>query len=99
MRQEYFVDTKGRRVRLLHPVQKYVSGEQLTLWDDIRTMPRSDMQMSFQQNRKRIFWDCHQLKTDVDSYNDTHPSEEPIQMIFDFTMDLAEHEAGEDDAA
>lgn len=99
MRQEYFVDTKGRRVRLLHPVQKYVSGEQLTLWDDIRTMPRSDMQMSFQQNRKRIFWDCHQLKIDVDSYNDTHPSEEPIQMIFDFTMDLAEHEAGEDDAA
>jgi hypothetical protein len=99
MRQEYFVDEQGRRVRLLHPAQKYVSGEQMTLWDDIRTAPRSHMQLSFQQNRKRIFWDCHQLKVDVDSYNDAHSSEEPIQMVFDFTMDLAEHEAAAEAAA
>ncbi len=99
MRQEYFVDMRGRRVRLLHPAQKFVSGEQLMLWDDIRNAPRSHMQLSFQQKRKGIFWDCHQLKVDVDSYNDAHSSEEPIQMIFDFTTDLAEHEAGEDDAA
>jgi hypothetical protein len=73
-------------------------GEQMTLWDDMRTAPRSHMQLSFQQKRKGIFWDCHQLKIDVDSYNDAHSAEEPIQMVFDFTMDLAEYEAGEDAA-
>lgn len=101
MREEYFVDRKGRRVRLLHPVQvRGADGEQLTLWDDMRTAPRSHMQLSFQQKRKGIFWDCHQLKVDVDSYNDAHPTEEPIQIVFDFTMDLAEHEAAEEpDAA
>jgi hypothetical protein len=51
------------------------------------------MQLSFQQRRQGIVGDCRQLKTDVDSYNDAHPREEPIQMIFDFTMDLAEIEA------
>ena len=33
------------------------------------------------------------MKVDVDSYNDLNPDEEPIQMVFDFTMDLAELEA------
>jgi hypothetical protein len=94
MREEYFVDRKGRRVRLLHPVQtRSVDGEQMTLWDDMRTAPRSHMHLSFQQKRKGIFWDCHQLKDDVDSYNDAHPHEEQIEIVFDFTMDLAEHAA------
>lgn len=100
MREEYFIDRKGRRVRKLHPVRKTLSsGEQLTLWDDHRTAPREHMQLSFQQKRKGIFWDCHQLKTDVDSYNEARPEEENIQMVFDFTMDLAEHDAAEDDDA
>ena len=100
MREEYFIDRKGRRVRLLHPVQKKgESGEQLTLWDDIRTAPREHMQLSFQQKRRGIVWDCRQLKMDVDGYNDARPDEEPIQMVFDFTMDLAEYDAAKDDDA
>jgi|SRR5208282_1307030 len=100
MREEYFIDKKGRRVRLLYPVQKRgVSGEQLTLWDDGRTAPREHMLLSFQQTRRGIFWDCRQLKINVDSYNDSHPEEEPIQTVFDFTMDLAEDEASGDNAA
>lgn len=80
--------------RRLHPVQKRAaSGEQLSLWDDIRTAPREHMHLSFQLNRKKIFWDCHSLKVAVDSYNYSHPHEEQIEMVFDFTMDLAEHEA------
>ena len=38
-------------------------------------------------------------KVDVDSYNDAHPDAEPIQVVFDFTMDLAELDAAERDAA
>lgn len=36
------------------------------------------------------------MKVDVDSYNDAHLDAEPIQIVFDFTMDLAELEAAEE---
>jgi hypothetical protein len=99
MREEYTTDRKGRRVRLLHPAAtKADSGEQLVLWDDIRTAPRSHMEVSFQQRRQGIVGDCRQFKTDVDSYNDAYPDAEPIQIVFDFTMDLAELEAADDAA-
>lgn len=93
MREEYMTDPQGRRVRLKHPVARTINGEQYVLWDDIRTAPRSHMQMAFQQRRLAIVGDCRQLKTDVDSFNDSRSAEPPIQMIFDFTMDLAEIEA------
>ena len=99
MREEYFVDQKGRRVRLLHPATKRAGKEQLVLWDDIRTAPRDHMQLSFQQKRRGIVSDCYRLKTDVDSYNDSHAVDEPIQISFDFNMDMAEIEAAGDDAA
>lgn len=93
MREEYTTDKRGRRVRLLHPASVYRNGEQTTLWDDIRTAPRRHMQVSFQQRRQGIVGDCKQLKTDAESYNDAHELEEPIQIVFDFTMDLAELDA------
>ena len=99
MREEYFVDKKGRRVRLLRPVQLRRDDEQMVLWDDARTAPRSHMHLSFQQERKRIFWDCNQLKTGVYSYNASHPKEEQIEMVYNFENDLAEHEAAGESAA
>jgi hypothetical protein len=32
-------------------------------------------------------------RTDVDSYNDNQNTEEPIQLVLDFTDDMAEYEA------
>lgn len=93
MREEYTTDSKGRRVRLKHSATIKKNGEQMVLWDDIRTAPRGHMQLAFQQRRHQIFGDCRQLKTDVESYNDNHPGEKPIQMIFDFTLDLEEDDA------
>jgi hypothetical protein len=93
MREEYTTDPKGRRVRVKHPVTIRRGGEQYALWDDIRTAPRSHMQVAFQQRRQAIVGDCRQLKVDADSYNDAHPEAEPINLVFDFTMDLAELEA------
>ena len=95
MRQEYFVDSKGRRVRLLHPAKVRRQGELFTEWDDIRTAPRKHMQVSFQQHRKKIVGECRQLKTDLDSHNDAHPDEPTLQISFDFNMDLAEIEAAQ----
>jgi hypothetical protein len=51
------------------------------------------MERAFAQRRKQILGDCRQLKADVDSYNENRRPEEPIQVIFDFTVDLAELEA------
>jgi hypothetical protein len=98
MREEYMTDQKGRRVRLLHPAPLFTDGEREVRWDDIRTAPREHMQLSFQHRRQGVVGDCRQMKTDCDSYNDAHPDDEPIQIVFDFTMDLAELEAADDAA-
>ena len=90
-------DRKGRRVRLLHPAPLQGASEHTIIWDDIRTAPRPHMEMSFQSRRQGV-GDCRQFKVDVDSYNGAHPTEEPIQIVFDFTMDLAELEAAEEAA-
>ena len=47
--------------------------------------------MSFQQRRQQILGDCKQLKNDADSYNENRQPSVKIQMIFDFTLDLAEN--------
>lgn len=93
MREIYFTDAEGRRVRLLHPATVKRQGVLFTEWDDIRTAPREHMQLSFQQKRKAIVGECRQLKTDMDSYNGAHSNAEPIQVSFNFEMDIAEFEA------
>jgi hypothetical protein len=95
MREEYITDSKGRRVRVKHPVARKVGAEQTVLWDDIRTAPRSHMEVSFRQRRERIVGDCRQLKTDADSYNDAHFDDPQIEIIFDFTYDMLELEAAD----
>lgn len=92
MRQEYFIDPQGRRVRAKHPARIMKCGEQLMLWHDIRTAPRGHMEIAFKQRRRRIELECRQVKTDADSYNDAHPEEFPIQMVLDFTRDIEEFE-------
>lgn len=98
MREEYTTDRKGRRVRLLHPAPLFAAMDHTMVWDDIRTAPRKHMEMSFQHRRQGIVGDCRQFKVDVDSYNDSHEGDEPIQIVFDFTMDLAELEAADEAA-
>ena len=93
LREEYYTDSKGRRVRAKHAATKKRGDEQIALWDDIRTAPREHLEVSFQQRRERIVGDCRQLRTDADSYNDAHPEQDAIQLVFDFRQDLAELEA------
>jgi hypothetical protein len=40
--------------------------------------------------RRRLVNDCHQLRLDADHYNGTHPNEEQLEMILDFTEDVKE---------
>lgn len=95
MREEYYTDSKGRRVRLLHPAPLLTDGKRDMVWDDIRSAQRPHMALSFQNRRHGIVQDCRQFKTDADSYNDAHPDQEPIQIVFNFENDLAELEAAD----
>ena len=90
LREEYTTDAQGRRVRTKHSARVEKDGEQLVLWDDIRTASRSHMRVAFQQRRQQIVGDCHQLKMDSDSFNENQSHSHPIQISFDFTRDLEE---------
>ena len=93
MREEYIVDPQGRTVRAKHVARTESNGRQIPLWADIRTANRAHMHLAFQQRRQQILGDCRQLKVDVDSFNENRCQEQPIQMVFDFTEDLAEEAA------
>ncbi len=93
VRQEYRTDRNGRRYRARHSARMRINGEQKSLWADIDKAPRAHMELAFSQRRRQVVGDCHQLKIDVDHYNDNNPKNLPIQMVFDFTEDLEEIKA------
>jgi hypothetical protein len=95
MRQEFFTDPQGRRVRRKHAfrdVKELPDGtcEQTFLWIDVREDNHEQVEMAFQYGRKLIIGDCKQLKTDVDSYNDNNPHGRYVEVDFDFTPDIEE---------
>jgi hypothetical protein len=95
MREDYYTDPQGRRVRALHVARVASrlpdgSRQQRMLWDDIRSASHEFMERAFQLRRRQIVGDCKQLKTDVDSFNENRPEEGPIQLLLDFTNDVAE---------
>jgi DNA-directed RNA polymerase subunit L len=106
LREEYKTDPAGRRYRVKHPVRHKFAGRQMTFWGDIDKDPRDFMEVAFQQKRRRIAGELHQLKVDVDHYNASHPDETPIQLVLNFEDDVKERlieeglaEGGLEDAA
>ena len=97
MREEIFTDPQNRRVRKKHAmrIQKLLPDgtyRQLHLWIDMTDSSRTELHIAFQQERSQVLGNCRQLKTDIDSFNESFNSEAPIQMSFDFNPDLAELE-------
>ena len=94
MREEYTVDPQGRTVRSKHAARvPDGEGHQMTLWADIRTASPAHMEVAFQQRRQQIVGDCRQLKADVDSFNENAKPPTCLQLVLDFTHDVAELEA------
>ena len=91
-RDEYMDDPQGRRVRVKHAARYSIGGVQTWLWDNMPTATHKHMELSFQNKRQQIVMDCHQLKLDVDSYNENYNQGRKIQMVFDFRSDLEELE-------
>ena len=97
---ELYCTVGGRRTRSLHPATYQRQGVLCTVWDDLRTAPRKHMTLSFQQHRRKIVGERRELDTARMSWNDLHSKEEPIQISFDFTVDLLElGTGGEENAA
>jgi hypothetical protein len=102
MREEYYTDPQGRKVRTKHAARRVdddlsepdADGPKIQkmLWHDIRTDDADHIIQALQQRRMQIVGDCKQLKNDGDSFNDNHPSGKKIQLIFNFEDDLAEME-------
>lgn len=95
MRTEYFIDPQGRKVRKKLSVQKKVANEwgvlkQTSLWGDAESADEDFMHLHFSQRRRRIKGECHQMKSDADSYNENRDPVNPIQYDFNFNVDLEE---------
>lgn len=103
LREEFFTDPQGRRVRRKHAVPELVQAKdgthrQMTIWVDMDAtdVPKADhakrMKSAFQLRRGQVVGDCRQLKCDLDSFNDNYNSGPRIRMLWDFTEDLRELE-------
>lgn len=92
LREEY--DThKGYRYRVNHAVRVSNDGEQQTFWAIMGYADHPHMEKAFAQRREHIIGECVQLNTDVTVYNDLNAGKNPpIQMILDFTDDVAERQ-------
>ena len=91
-REEYRYD-KGRRYRAKHAVRITTGGVQYAFWADVDSAPREHIEKAFGQRRQQIVADCYQLKVDADVYNDNYGESQPIQIVLDFTQDVADLQA------
>ena len=71
-RDEFITDPQGRRVRAKHAARYSNNSEQKLLWDDMRTANENIWSYRF-RIEGTVVMDCHQLKLDVDSYNEISP--------------------------
>lgn len=93
LREEFATDEKGRRYRVNHAVRVTKAGVQYTFWAQMGFAPHGHMEKAFAQRREHIIGECVQLNTDVAVYNDlVRGKHEAIQLILDFTEDVAERE-------
>jgi hypothetical protein len=91
-REAYRRAPSGLHYRAMHAVKNKVGSKTMWLWADMDdpNAKREHFERSFADRRRQIVGDCLQLKTDVDVYNEKGTSMPNIQMILDFTDDVAE---------
>ncbi len=92
MSMEYFEDASGNRIRAKHAVVYAEGPKQYSMWDDIRTADHPFVSVALQQRRKHIVNECKQLKNDADYYNNSRNPPAPVQIVFNFELDLEEME-------
>ncbi|SHN66576.1 hypothetical protein [Bradyrhizobium erythrophlei] len=86
---QHFKDRKGRSVRKYYAAPVRENGQLVMKWDDCNA-PRPFMEIAAANRRNQILGQCWQLKNDMDSYSERRCPEQPIQLDFDFNIDLEE---------
>ena len=86
---EHIKDRKGRSVRKYYAARVRENGQLVMKWDDLNA-ERPFMEMAAANRRNQVLGQCLQLKNDIDSYNDRRCPDQPIQMDFNFNIDLEE---------
>jgi hypothetical protein len=89
MRLEHIRDKKGRSVRKYYAARLRENGQLVMKWDDLNA-ERPFMEMAAANRRNQILGQCWQLKQDMDSYSDRKCPDQPIQLDFNFNVDLEE---------
>jgi hypothetical protein len=92
---EHVRDRKGRSVRKYYSARVRENGQLVMKWDDLNA-PRPFMEVSSANRRNQILGECRQLKTDMDSYSERKCPDAPIQVDFNFNIDLEELEQLDD---
>lgn len=88
-------DNQGRSVRKYYSARIRENGQLVMKWDDLNA-PRNFMEVSSANRRNQILGECRQLKTDMDSYSERKCPDAPIQVDFNFNIDLEELEQLDD---
>jgi hypothetical protein len=86
---QHIRDKKGRSVRKYYAAPVREDGQLVMKWDDWNA-PRSFMEITAASRRNQILGQCWQLKNDLDSYNERRCPDQPIQLDFNFSVDLEE---------
>jgi hypothetical protein len=86
---EHVKDKRGRSIRKYYAAPIRENGQLVMKWDDLNA-ERPFMEVAAANRRNQILGQCWQLKSDMDSYSERRCPEEPIQMDFNFNVDLEE---------
>jgi hypothetical protein len=86
---EHVRDRKGRSVRKYYAAPIRENGQLVMKWDDWNA-PRPFMEVAAANRRNHILGQCWQLKKDMDSFTERRCPDEPIQLDFNFNVDLEE---------
>ncbi|MES2101453.1 MAG: hypothetical protein V4569_16630 [Pseudomonadota bacterium] len=92
-------EVTGRPYRVNLAVTTWVGGEQMTLWHTLNDAPRPVAHKGLKQRREQVVGDVVSIADDQDHWNRLHPADEPIQLPFDFELDvlLARHAPPDED--
>lgn len=86
---EHVRDNRGRSVRRYYAARVRGDGQMVMKWDDWNA-DRPFMEMAAANRRNQILGQCWQLKNDIDSFSERRCPDQPIQLDFDFNIDLEE---------
>lgn len=93
LREEHFIADDGEPIRTYHANLRIVNGRQQWLWAHWEYLTREFFEEGVQLRRKQGYDVVKQINRDVNYLNRTRFADNPVQLSFNYDIDLAEDEA------